>query len=89
MDPKSTTARYIHEMTVCGELIRRLVRVDPVERRRDRLTALPAVGFGYTSFGMRAAPARNKDPLLERQNSPERKGAIAADGVIAVTNLSY
>ena len=34
-----------------------------------RLTALPAVRVGHTNFGMTAASARNRDPLLERQKS--------------------
>ena len=46
------------------------------------MTALPAVDMGRTRLGMMAAPARYKDPLLERQNSLQRHAA-------ATQNHSY
>jgi hypothetical protein len=42
------------------------------------MTALPAVWLGCTSLGMTATSAHDKDPLLERQKSPNRNAGISA-----------
>jgi hypothetical protein len=54
------------------------------------MTALPAVGLGCTSLGMTATSAHDKDPLLERQKSPNRNAGISAHIAAAVLqNHSY
>src|SRR5918993_5085228 len=80
-DGRSRPCSYgpqIHDRTIHSrdDGLRRIhlgaCHVDRVDRRRDRLTALPAVGFARTSLSMTTASAPYRDPLLERQNSLQR-----------------